>query len=86
MLESAFCYAKKEPVECLAAALGIIGGCFYSSSDPMIRICSAAMWCSGNLLWVVFAHNEKKWALFGLQAAYFAQNLFAIGNLFFGWF
>lgn len=30
MLESAICYAKKEPIECLAAALGIIGGCFYS--------------------------------------------------------
>ena len=85
LLESAFCYAKKEPVECLAALLGIVGGFFYSSSTPLVRICSAAMWCAGNLMWVLFAHTEKKWALFGLQVIYFGQNVFAIANLTYGW-
>lgn len=85
LLESAVCYAKKEPVECLAALLGVVGGLFYSVSDPFIRICSAATWCAGNLLWVAYAHEERKWGLFWLQVLYFVQNVFAIGNIGCGW-
>lgn len=85
LLESAICYAKKEPLECLAAAFGIIGGFGYSSVNPAWRLISALFWCMGNVMWIVYARGEKKWALFTLQAVYLAQNAFATGNVLFGW-
>jgi hypothetical protein len=85
LLESAICYAKKEPLECLAAALGIAGGFGYSSANPMFRLMSALLWCMGNMIWIIFARGEKKWALFTLQIVYLAQNVFAFGNVIFGW-
>ena len=85
MFESAICYAKKEPLECIAAMLGIAGGFGYSSSNNLVRLVSALLWCGGNMAWIVFAKGEKKWALFTLQVVYLLQNVFATGNIFFGW-
>jgi hypothetical protein len=72
---------KENPVECTAAALGVIGGFFYPSVNTSIRIIGAVIWTVGNACWIVVAKHDKKWALFTLQAIYFAQNTFAIWNV-----
>jgi hypothetical protein len=58
--------------------MGIIGGFFYPSSDPLLRVAGSLLWVCGNGAWLIFAHGEKKWALFTLQFVYMLQNVFAV--------
>lgn len=75
------CYIKNNPIECVAALFSVVGGFFFPSVNNTFRVIGAVLWCVGNALWVIFAHGNKKWALFVLQMIYMGQNMFAIWNI-----
>ena len=75
------CYIRNNPIECLAAFFSILGGFFFPSINNTYRVIGAILWCAGNILWVIFAQGNKKWALFILQLIYLGQNTFAIWNV-----
>ena len=76
-----WCYIKNNPIECVAAFFSILGGFFFPSVNNSTRVIGAVLWCIGNVLWVLFAHGNKKWALFAVQLIYMAQNVFAVWNI-----
>jgi hypothetical protein len=75
------CYIKNNSLECMAALFGVLGGFFFPSVNNTMRIIGAILWGIGNVMWIIFAHGHKKWALFALQFVYMAQNIFAVWNV-----
>lgn len=81
MIRAAFCYIRGNKLECTAAALGVVGGFFFPSVNPILRVIGAIFWTIGNILWIIFARGHSKWAMFTLQIIYMGQNIFAVYNI-----